>query len=533
MTISQRKRKYTEITETNIETIHYKLSLPEIVYKNKFKTDDFYYYVFCEPEDCTFNVNDTKKAKIVEIDECDSVKDDRNENNKMMIDDEAKMIDNNNKVNDNYNDLITDDESDDTKMSTDANVNKINDDELYELIDSDSSIKSNDTESVDGYTEPTNDKFETNDNHNKVDSAMDTNTGEEATVDNTNYFQKAFKIKSYEIEDKTEFKFSNPVVLDINDNGIEIGCDPGSSNIHSTEEIALNDSILKVKNNLSWIFTQTSEYKTLKYADIRDPTKDVSTKKCKVCWIFKPNKCENCKKLKDGPTIDTATKDKQEDDIVTKKNVTNTVDNNNIMSSIDKNNVLEEKVEKRPNLHKIDMWRCEVCLINNTKDRSTCVCCESKRFNENGNTKILFGYNKTFLPIKVEKKETEKPELKPILEAEKPSVVQTENVVIQKNIPLQMIETKNVFTTQNMDIEIETDRQVSNTINEYMEVEEPSTPFISPFNPTPMNMLAANVCSPFVGTNIQFNIGSTPTQYAKTGRKIKKAARTIPKAFHK
>ncbi|KAH9632422.1 hypothetical protein HF086_010815 [Spodoptera exigua] len=523
MTISKRKRKYNEISDTNIDSLCYKLSLPEIVYKNKFKTEDFYYYVFCEPEeDSTVTTNVAKKPKIVEIDEHDTVnslKD--NENNKLIVNEVKTMS--NVEHNDN-NDLLTDDESNDDMMGTNAKESKIIDDELYELIDSDSSIESN--ESINCFTDRhINDKIETCDYYNKDDNELATNSGQEAINDNTTCFRETFKNKSSACI--TEFKFANPIVLEINDNGkCETKCDP--VNMYNTEEISSNDNVLKIKNNLSWIFTNTSEYNTLRDTEING-TKDVFNKRCKICWIFKPNKCENCNKLKEGIN-ETVIEEKQ--DIAAKKTEYDALNNNNIITSIDKNKEAEAKPEKRANKHKIDMWQCEVCLINNTNDRSTCVCCESKRYNENGNTKIIFGINKTFLPVTPEHKESEKQEKPQILEIENTSMMQLENVTVEKKVQMQMVENKNVITAQSMDVEIETDRYVANIINEEMEVEELSTPFIPTFNPTPINMLASNI-GPFVGTNIQFNIGSTPPQYAKTGRKIKKVARTIPKAFHK
>lgn len=263
---------------------------------------------------------------------------------------------------------------------------------------------------------------------------------------------------------------------------------------------------------LNWIFDKTTTKTNIEemMKKTAESSKIFETD-YKFCWIFtKQNKCEHCKK----PI--NVENDKK-------------IENNTTVNTMGLENPIEVKENIKQDIQKA--WQCNVCLTENNKDRFTCCCCESKKYIENGDCRITFGNTNTFFEIP-KKQDISENNVSTAKMAE-PFIIIEETSMMDMKCETIEVTDKETNTTQSMDIETDSVNYNFNTkVTEQMDIEEyvPVTNLVPTFAPT--QTLGANI-GPFMGTNIQFNIGSQFVQTDKGGRRIKRAVRNIPKAFHK
>ncbi|XP_023941505.2 uncharacterized protein LOC112048263 isoform X1 [Bicyclus anynana] len=170
------------------------------------------------------------------------------------------------------------------------------------------------------------------------------------------------------------FVFSNPghpSELEVRESDVherEILVDDFHIKINSSDILLKDEQIITDKSRISsckicWIFKTATCNNCLKNSIpiSQDEKYNYFTKKydCKHCWVFdKAGKCGHCTKLDCKKKLDT------EIDVVLDVNGAG-----NELSG--KPPITDAKVQK--------MWQCNVCLSNNDKNRSTCICCDEEK----------------------------------------------------------------------------------------------------------------------------------------------------------
>nr|XP_049707691.1 uncharacterized protein LOC110382912 isoform X1 [Helicoverpa armigera] len=556
MTITKRKRKYQETEEDNIE-IKFDWSNPIIVKAEKFKTDDFYYYVFCDPDLFIISTNerntnnfDVQVSKCIEI--TDEVAMELDKDSKSETDNEMDVPDHLKSV---HKSLDTSDEEELIKMSIHDNINEITDTNIKSLKDDTIEINFAKNAKVDdaemdfnrnNYDEIATNSRQDKDITNKINKTRDkinvvehypetgcTNNQKLSIfvnakeMDENNFTDKksiGYKLNTVPSEyfGPNIFPFSNPIILETDILNIKKDTltifNFSNPEFENSENEVINFKAILEKNinkdimgpvnkttGLNWIFDKTL---TKNYIETAESSKIIED--CKFCWIFtKQNKCEYCKK-----PINVVNDKKSE--------------NNTTIDIVG----LEKSTEMKENIKQdiLKAWQCIVCLTENNKDRFTCCCCESKKYIENGNCKITFGNNNAFFEI-TKKQDISENNVSTAKTAE-PFITEETSMMDMKCETIEVAD-KETNTIQSMDIETYSVNYNFNTkVTEQMDIEEyvPVTNLVPTFAPT--QTLGAHI-GPFIGANVQFNIGSQFVQNDKGGRRIKRAVRNIPKAFHK
>lgn len=201
------------------------------------------------------------------------------------------------------------------------------------------------------------------------------------------------------------------------------------------------------------------------------------------------------------------------------------------------------KVQNYDKNEETKTWQCKVCLITNNTDRLTCQCCGNMNLTELSGVKIKFGNNQTF-QIKEIKSENN------LFSKESDDTIQPLSSELNETIPpkelpvMDSSENDKLLETVQM-ISMETDTATFKEFpynTEAMDVEESPTTSTEPlyfnnqllnFNvQTVMNsMLTDPDSTPNIGTSLQFNIGTG--SHNKSLNKLKKAMRNTSKAKHK
>uniref|UniRef100_A0A2A4K791 RanBP2-type domain-containing protein n=1 Tax=Heliothis virescens TaxID=7102 RepID=A0A2A4K791_HELVI len=569
MTITKRKRIYQEPENPKI---NFNLSHPITVMREKFKTDDFYYYVFCDPDTDTLifgtdehntkNI-DVQMSKCIEITDEKPMKfdkDHKSENGKeanlpdhlksglkvLNINDEDEVI--KMPIDDNVND-ITDPNKKSLKEDTikvdfqkkaevdhaaiDSNENyyqahKLATNAMQDIDETDNIVKTREEINVVDITHSEDDSI----NKQKldisakpkdigVDNFTDKNIGDKLNKDpseSTGSFSfsdpitSGFDIQNINEDTGTMFNFSNPDF----ENSTVHAIDDAKPRVENNRNRHIVDTINKTPG-LDWIFDKTRN--ATKKEEKKEKTK---IEDCKFCWIFsKQNKCEYCKK-----PINFENNQNTEKKVIQPSNITPVK-----IIGLKKPTEIKETI----NQDKQKTWQCNVCLTNNNTDRFTCYCCETKKYFENGNCKVTFGNYNTFFDIpkegptaNIDQEVATAKIAEPVIIIEETSMMDTKCDTFQQT-------DNEINAIQNMDVETDSENYnfyTKVTLNEQMDIEEfvPITNVVPTFEPA--QILSTNIGS-LVGTNIQFNIGSQPVQHDRGGRRIRRAVRNIPKASHK
>lgn len=597
MTITKRKRKYEEIQNIphSIPEIQFKFSIPKIVTKDRFKTDDFYYYVFCGPQtenniiktpEKNIDTQDSTGSKVFDkmptgneiipvirnttgykipgdVKEPINVAGNYNPVSVLVVE-KTELLDSLKNVN---NDKIQKEFLENAYL---GNKNETSHIELVDLfISGKTNVEDNIThvkDSMDvGLCDPEKDFMEV-----KIVPITVIKTDDLTSINEKNPLILSAQnnlFNQYKFDMNSKFIFSNPIPLESNQNtkdnmiftlNFPTPENGGTSSNHEAKNSKEFKEVYnpkhdirpkKVKTNLTWIFTKSCDNNELfeKSQVPENFTNDIANPEtkgdeCTSCWLFKHlNKCEYCKKL----NVKMTDEDKQ---YAVKNTELDSKSNDDTIKPVDIATVFDENVEVQPIQLKIGeyakerkiekKWQCNFCLTNNNKDRFTCYCCESKKYIENGNCKVTFGNNKTFSYEKQERGSQMANEIDISMQETKPFIVIDEAMMdtkigtSQDNFEIQMDNNKDTNSVYNMDTETDTFNYTLEKMNEEMDVEEESFIPNTVQKFEPVPILAANIV-PYVGANIQFNVGSNPIQNVKGARKFKRAVRNIPKAFHK
>lgn len=570
MTISKRPYSYEETSIKKIKsTTHsedvkenFVFSNPIVVTKNRFKTDHFYFYVFCEPENLMFtdvivcdftnntskikNLCTTKTPKLVEVCEIDEIE--ANDDVDDVIITKRRKISPNN-----------------VKSAKSIFQEKISE-EFAKWAIKTAIVTKNMNNTLDMFA-PNKAKVTEYIDDDKTKEMKEQGMVIEEIKEPPFYYDiNKENIKKQE-NTASNYTFTSPIFVynDCDSKDVTIDNKNTEANVKQSEYTFLNPDNIKTKQDMDNIADAESQSMFSKpenifrqYALLLSQKEKTVTKYnekrltedlCNTCWVFK-GMCEVCKP-RDNVAVSITT------DIVPKvttcrycwifKHVENCCFCKKPTEELDITKKHKDSKEFNINTESIKsikdekIWQCNVCLTKNNSDRISCHCCGTIKTTEYSDIKIPFG-NNTFFQTKA--KETEitdtqnkVTEIKNGIDTPKDS--SNKFVFIEETALMEYksnSEETNNGTHDNMQtMDIESNASF-NITDEQMEVDHNPITLNTGLEWNAASMFNFNIGSlgndrPTIGTTLQFNIGCVAKPKLPP-KKIKKLVR-IPKAFHK
>ncbi|PZC71039.1 hypothetical protein B5X24_HaOG214243 [Helicoverpa armigera] len=243
MTITKRKRKYQETEEDSIK-IKFDWSDPIIVKAEKFRTDDFYHYVFCDPDpNFIISTNELKTNNFdVQVSKCiertDEVAMELDKDNKSETGNEIYLPDHLKSVRKSL--IISDDEEELIKMSIHDNINEITDTNIKSLKDDTIEVNFAKNAKVDHA------EMDVTKNNYQADE-IDTNTKQDNDITNKIYKNRD-KINVVERYPETA-KTAEPFIIIEETSMMDMKCDTIELKDKETNTIQSMDIEMDLSNN--------------------------------------------------------------------------------------------------------------------------------------------------------------------------------------------------------------------------------------------------------------------------------------------